>query len=75
ANALATSVRAVLCAAVEAGGSTLRDFVDASGAPGSYRDRHQVYGRGGETCRRCGARLRSGVTAQRTTVWCPACQR
>lgn len=75
AGALAASVRAVLAAAVEAGGSTLRDFVDADGEPGSYRDRHQVYGRGGEACRRCGAPLRSGVIAQRTTVWCPACQK
>ncbi|MEQ8768929.1 MAG: bifunctional DNA-formamidopyrimidine glycosylase/DNA-(apurinic or apyrimidinic site) lyase [Phycisphaerales bacterium] len=74
---LAGSIRAILRAAVDAGGSTLRDgtYSDASGAAGSYATRHAAYGRAGEPCRRCGAGLVSDVIAQRTSVWCPRCQR
>lgn len=71
---LCGAIRSVLASAIDAGGSTLRDFVDADGAEGSYRDRHKVYGRGGETCVVCGGVLRSGLIAQRTSVWCPVCQ-
>ncbi len=71
---LAAALREVLSEAVTAGGSTLRDFVDADGAAGTYRDRHRVYGRGGLACVRCEHTLKSGVVAQRTTVWCPVCQ-
>ncbi|MEM1330351.1 MAG: bifunctional DNA-formamidopyrimidine glycosylase/DNA-(apurinic or apyrimidinic site) lyase [Planctomycetota bacterium] len=72
---LAQAIRDVLHNAVRAGGSTLRDFRDADGRPGSYRASHAVYGRGGEQCPSCGARLRTGSCAQRTTVWCGRCQR
>lgn len=71
---LAGAIRRVLRSAIQAGGSTLRDFVDAQGNPGSYRASHAVYGRSGGPCRRCGATLVSGTLAQRTTVWCPGCQ-
>lgn len=71
---LAEAVGAVLRAAVSAGGSTLRDYLDADGKPGEYRREHSVYGRGGEACRVCATRLRTGTIAQRTTVWCPRCQ-
>ncbi len=73
-NELAGHVRAVLAEAVEARGSSLRDYRDAAGQPGAFQQRHQVYGRGGEPCVRCGARLRSGTLAGRTTVWCATCQ-
>jgi len=71
---LAASIRRTLRSAIRAGGSTLRDFVDAEGSPGSYRASHAAYGRAGEPCRRCGRTLASGTLAQRTTVWCPGCQ-
>jgi formamidopyrimidine-DNA glycosylase len=71
---LATAIRTVLGEAVGAGGSTLRDFLDASGSPGSYQDRHRVYGRGGRPCPSCGTTLKQALLAQRTTVWCPRCQ-
>ncbi len=71
---LAAAIRTVLQDSIDAGGSTLRDFVDAQGQPGGYRDRHLVYGRGGLPCLTCAAPLRRGVVAQRTTVWCPRCQ-
>lgn len=73
-DGLCRAIRDTLDAAIAAGGSTLRDYRDATGAPGGFQRRHAVYGRGGEPCLRCGARLSSAAIAQRTTVWCPACQ-
>lgn len=72
---LATAVREVLAEAIEARGSTLRDYVDGNGERGAAQLAHRVYGRGGEACFGCGGVLRSGVVAQRTTVWCGVCQR
>ena len=73
-EALASAIRDVLARAIQARGSTLRDFVDASGEAGYAQLTHMVYGRGGEACRACGRPLRSATIAQRTTVWCPGCQ-
>jgi formamidopyrimidine-DNA glycosylase len=72
---IAACIGAVMRAAVEAGGSTLRDYVDANGDPGTYQLVHAVYGRAGEACPRCGGRLEAAAVAQRTTVWCGRCQR
>lgn len=72
---LAAAIRRVLSQAVEAGGSTLRDYVDANGDPGTYQLSHAVYGRGGRPCPRCTTPLATTTLAQRTTVWCPRCQR
>jgi formamidopyrimidine-DNA glycosylase len=71
---LALAVREVLRAAVNAGGSTLRDYVRPDGTPGNAVHDHAVYGRGGLPCLNCGTRLRKATVAQRTTVWCPWCQ-
>ena len=72
---LALDVREVLAAAVAMGGTTLRDFVGGDGKPGYFRQSLDVYGRGGKACRRCGATLREVRVSQRTTVYCPSCQR
>jgi formamidopyrimidine-DNA glycosylase len=72
---LAACVRGVLAAAIAAGGSTLRDYVDADGRAGASQVQHRVYGRGGEACVACGRVLRSALVGQRTTVWCGGCQR
>ena len=72
---LATAVRAVLAQALEAGGSTLRDFKDAHGVAGSFQMQAQVYGREGQPCRVCGTSIRRIVQGQRATYYCPACQR
>ena len=72
------AVHDVLTTAIEAGGSTLRDaqYVDLFGTSGSYQDEHRVYGRGGERCRTCGrGTIRRIVVAQRSTHFCPVCQR
>jgi formamidopyrimidine-DNA glycosylase len=73
-SALARAIRTVLRGAIRAGGSTLRDYLDADARPGSYRTRHRVYGRAGLPCSRCGVGLSSRRLSQRMTVWCRACQ-
>jgi formamidopyrimidine-DNA glycosylase len=73
-STLARCIREVLRAAVRARGSTLRDYRDASDQPGNAQSLHQVYGRAGEPCFRCGTPIESTQIAQRTTCWCPTCQ-
>jgi formamidopyrimidine-DNA glycosylase len=65
----------VLSEAIEAGGSSISDYVDAEGRRGSFQDRHRVYGREGEPCVICGAAVRRIVVGQRGTHYCPKCQR
>lgn len=74
---LAHAIRDVLAQAVAAGGSSLSDgtYVDANGNPGNFQISHNVYGRTGLPCRACGGPLRSMLISNRTTVWCPGCQR
>jgi formamidopyrimidine-DNA glycosylase len=74
-EAIARELRGVLREAIDGGGSTLRDYIDASGARGTQQLRHRVYGRAELPCLACGSTLRSAQVAQRTTVWCPECQR
>jgi formamidopyrimidine-DNA glycosylase len=71
---LVRSVRAVLRQAIRAGGTTLRDYLGADGAPGYFRQRLYVYERRGEPCRRCGTAVRAMTQGQRATYYCPACQ-
>ena len=72
---LVTAVRETLAAAIEAGGSTLRDFVGGDGQPGYFQQQYFVYSRDGEACRVCGAAVQRVVSAQRATFFCPRCQR
>lgn len=72
---LVTAVRDTLAAAIEAGGSTLRDFVGSDGQPGYFQQQYFVYGRAGLPCRACGSPIRRAVVGQRSTFWCPRCQR
>ncbi|MCC5830633.1 MAG: bifunctional DNA-formamidopyrimidine glycosylase/DNA-(apurinic or apyrimidinic site) lyase [Phycisphaeraceae bacterium] len=72
---LVEAIRRVLEAAIEAGGSSLRDYIDALGRSGRFQSSHRVYGRGGLPCVRCGRALRTRIIATRTTVYCPRCQR
>jgi len=71
---LAVEVRRILCHAVERGGSTLRDYRDAFGRPGSAVQVHRVYGRAGQPCLTCGTTLLGTVLQARATVFCPICQ-
>jgi formamidopyrimidine-DNA glycosylase len=71
---LAAAVQRTLEAAIDQGGTTLRDFTDAAGAPGYFRIALAVYGRAGEPCRTCERALRAARRGQRATVYCPRCQ-
>jgi formamidopyrimidine-DNA glycosylase len=72
---LVEAVRAVLGEAIRQGGTTLRDYVSAEGTPGYFRQKLFVYERGGEACRRCGTPVRQIVQGQRSTYFCPQCQK
>jgi formamidopyrimidine-DNA glycosylase len=72
---VADAVRQTLTRALTFGGSTLRDFRDAQGASGAFQLHVDVYGREGELCRRCGATVRRIIQGQRSTYFCPGCQR
>lgn len=74
-NALAETIRTTLAGAITLGGSTLRDFVNASGEPGYFQQSYWVYGRSAETCRRCGTAIRQMRQGQRATFYCPVCQK
>jgi len=72
---LAESIKTVLSAAIRVGGTTLRDYIDAAGNPGYFRQKLFVYEREGEACRRCDHPIKHRVQGQRSTYWCPSCQR
>ncbi|MCC7098608.1 MAG: bifunctional DNA-formamidopyrimidine glycosylase/DNA-(apurinic or apyrimidinic site) lyase [Rubrivivax sp.] len=72
---LLQALRQTLAQAMAAGGSTLRDFRDAHGTNGRFQQQAAVYGREGEPCGVCGTRLRRIVQAQRSSFFCPRCQR
>ena len=65
----------VLSLAIEHRGSSISDYVDASGRQGSFQLLHQVYGKPGQPCPRCGTPIRRIVIAQRGTHFCPDCQK
>ena len=73
--ALVAAIRAVLSEAIEVGGTTLRDYVDADGAPGYFARKLFVYERRGKPCRRCRTPIRQFTQGSRSTYWCPRCQR
>jgi formamidopyrimidine-DNA glycosylase len=72
---LADAIRATLSAAIDKGGSTLRDFVGADGASGYFQLDYAVYDRAGQPCRTCGTPIRQIRQSQRSTYYCPRCQR
>jgi formamidopyrimidine-DNA glycosylase len=72
---LAQHIREVLQEAIKQGGSTLRDFVHSDGSNGYFQQSYFVYGRTGEPCRVCGTTIRQIRQGQRSTFYCPQCQR
>ncbi|HEX7155934.1 MAG TPA: bifunctional DNA-formamidopyrimidine glycosylase/DNA-(apurinic or apyrimidinic site) lyase, partial [Burkholderiaceae bacterium] len=72
---LADAIRDVLREAIDAGGSTLRDFAGTDGAYGDFTRFARVYGREGQPCTVCGRRIRKLVQGQRATYYCSRCQR
>jgi formamidopyrimidine-DNA glycosylase len=72
---LAQAIREILLAAIEQGGSTLRDFLAVNGNSGYFQQCYFVYARAGEPCRVCGAVIRQIVQGQRSTFYCVNCQK
>ena len=72
---LVESLREVLNEAISAGGTTLRDFLNAEGDAGYFAISLRVYDRKGKPCGRCGKAIRRIVQAGRSTFYCPRCQR
>jgi len=72
---LVEAIREVLAASIEQGGTTLRDFLRENGEPGYFKQSLRVYDREGEPCRACGTAVKRTVLGQRSTFFCPACQR
>ncbi|NOQ45661.1 MAG: bifunctional DNA-formamidopyrimidine glycosylase/DNA-(apurinic or apyrimidinic site) lyase [Desulfobulbaceae bacterium] len=68
------SCRMILKKAIEAGGSTISDFLGSSGQPGYFQLQLLVYDRAGEACKGCGALIEKKALAGRATYFCPRCQ-
>lgn len=72
---LAKAIKAVLSDAIRAGGTTLRDYVNSNGMPGYFRQKLFVYERAGEPCRKCKTPIKQLRHGQRSTYYCPQCQK
>src|SRR4029079_11898015 len=72
---LARAIKATLTMAVKVGGTTLRDYVDADGNPGYFRQKLYVYERAGQPCRVCKRPIKQFTQGQRSTYWCSYCQK
>jgi formamidopyrimidine-DNA glycosylase len=69
------AIRGILTHAIQLGGSSISDYVDARGERGWFQMEHRVYGREGEPCANCGRPIRKILVAQRGTHYCPHCQK
>ncbi len=72
---LAVAIREILSAAIQQGGTTLRDFVGGDGAPGYFQQSLRVYNRDSLSCTSCGDLIQRCRISQRATYYCPRCQR
>lgn len=74
-DALVDAIKQVLSCAIEMGGTTLQDFVNADNNPGYFQQTLKVYGREGENCIMCSSALKSLRMSNRATVYCAVCQK
>ena len=74
-HVLAAKIRETLELAINAGGSSLRDYLRSDGMAGNFQSQFMAYDRAGEPCQRCGALIREIRQGQRSTFYCPGCQR
>jgi formamidopyrimidine-DNA glycosylase len=72
---LAAAVRLILKKAIDAGGSTLKDFVNSQGDPGHFMVQTKVYDRKDQPCKVCKTPIKQIVQGQRSTYFCPQCQK
>ncbi len=74
-EALVAAIKSTLMQALKAGGSSLRDFVHSDGSSGYFQQQYRVYGRTGLPCHICGTPIRALRQGQRSTFYCPVCQK
>lgn len=72
---LVNEIRTTLRAAIKLGGSSLRDYVDSDGKQGYFQQHYWVYGRANEACRKCGTAIKQIKQGQRSSFYCPVCQK
>jgi formamidopyrimidine-DNA glycosylase len=72
---LSSAIKQVISEAIQAGGTTLRDFTNSDGKPGYFSQQLNVYGRQGEPCYACGQKIQQVTLGQRASYFCPRCQR
>ena len=72
---LAEAIRDTLAAAIEQGGSSLKDFIGVDGQSGYFQQSYYVYDRTGEACRVCGETIRQIRQGQRSSFYCAKCQK
>lgn len=71
---LVQAIKQTLLQAIEAGGSSLRDFVNSDGNPGYFQQQYWVYGRAGQSCKKCDRVIKQIRQNQRSSFYCPHCQ-
>jgi len=72
---LVEAVTIILDAAISAGGTTIRDFANSEGKPGYFSQELRVYGRAGQKCTACDTLIKQVKLGQRSTFYCPLCQK
>jgi formamidopyrimidine-DNA glycosylase len=75
AQALVQAIKSVLKEAIQIGGTTLRDYVSATGTPGYFKQKLFVYERAKQPCRVCKTPIKQVAQGQRSSYWCATCQR
>jgi formamidopyrimidine-DNA glycosylase len=75
AQALVHAIKGVLKEAIQIGGTTLRDYVSATGTPGYFKQKLFVYERAKQPCRVCKTPIKQVAQGQRSSYWCATCQR
>ena len=74
AHQLVKAIKSTLRQAIQAGGTTLKDFTQADGKPGYFQQKLWVYGRQNKACHRCQTAIKRITQAQRSSFFCPSCQ-
>ena len=72
---LSKEIITILKKSIDQGGTTLRDFVGSDNKPGYFKQQLEVYGRHGEECKVCSSILKNVNIGQRSSVFCPKCQK
>ena len=72
---LSEEIVSILRKSIDQGGTTLRDFVGSDNKPGYFKQQLEVYGRQGKECKICASTLKNKIIGQRSSVFCPKCQK